>query len=91
MGSMKKKQILIKLLNIHPTLSFTRKSYRHIMFWERTILIYIKNIDSPKAKLIVIYYLTDRPNESFIQYGDVIYKLDNDDIYFIESVIKSKK
>lgn len=78
-----------KIIKYLTTVRFSRKSDWPQMFGDQTISILIQQLNSPKAKPIDIYYLADKPNESFIHYGNRIYKLNHDDIAFIESIIMS--
>lgn len=76
-----------KIVNYLPTGKFNRKSNWPQMFEAETISIFIQELYSPSSKPIAIYYLLDRPKESFIHYGNRTYKLDLDDIAFFEKMI----
>lgn len=76
-----------KIVEYLPTARFSKKSDWPMMFGDKIIKIFIQELNSPKSKTIAIYYLADRPKESFIDYEGNIYKLSQDDITFIESII----
>lgn len=80
-----------KVVSYLPSKWFHIKGYKPKMYSDTTIWIYIWVKTPSKHDMIMITYFTDRTNESFIQYKDKVYKLDHDDITFIESVIKAKK